>query len=93
MLSLPIALLMWGYSRRSEEDEFISTLRLESMQLAVYFNYGVLLVANFFFYFLDFMVVMFLNLGTIALFFVLRFSYALWKNKGDNKHVKGALAL
>jgi uncharacterized membrane protein YidH (DUF202 family) len=93
MLLLPIALLMWGYSKRNDEDEYISTLRLESMQLAVYFNYAVLLVANFFFYFLDFMLVMFLNLGTIALFFVLRFSYVLWKNNHDNKHVKGTLAL
>ncbi|HTK19719.1 MAG TPA: SoxR reducing system RseC family protein [Mucilaginibacter sp.] len=92
MLLLPIALLIWGYSKRNEEDEFISTLRLESMQLAVYFNYAVLLVANFFFYFLDFMLVMFLNLGTIALFFVLRFSYVLWKSN-PNKHVKGILAL
>jgi hypothetical protein len=93
MLILPVALLIWGYSKRSEEDEFISTLRLESMQLAVYFNYAVLLLANFFFFFLDFMVVMFLNLGTIALFFVLRFSYALWKSNNENKRVKGILTL
>ena len=88
-----MSLLMWGYSRRNEEDEFISTLRLESMQLAVYFNYAVLLLANFLFYSLDFMVVMFLNLGTIALFFVLRFSYVLWKSNSDNKHVKGIITL
>ena len=93
MLLLPLSLLIWGYSKRSEEDEFISTLRLESMQLAVYFNYAVLLLANFFFYFLDFMLVMFLNLGTIALFFVLRFSYVLWKSNNENKHVKGILSL
>jgi len=53
----------------------------------------VLLVANFFFYFLDFMLIMFLNLGTVALFFVLRFSYALWKSNNENKHVKGMLTL
>jgi hypothetical protein len=92
MLLLPLSLLIWGYSKPSDEDEFISTLRLESMQLAVYFNYAVLLAANTFFYFLDFMVVMFLNLGTIALFFVLRFSYALWKNN-PNKPMKGIFAL
>lgn len=93
MLLLPISLLIWGYSKRSEEDEFISTLRLESMQLAVYFNYAVLLLANFFFFFLDFMLVMFLNLGTVALFFVLRFSNVLWKSNNENKHVKGILTL
>lgn len=90
-LFLPLTLLVWGYSRRSNEDEFISSLRLESMQLAVYLNYAVLLLANFFFYFFDFMGIMFLNLGTIALFFVLRFNYILWKYNKQNG--KGELAL
>ena len=91
LLFLPLTLLIWGYSKQKNEDEFISTLRLESMQLAVYVNYAVLLLANFFFYFFDFMMVMFLNLGTIAFFFVLRFNYILWKyNKGS---MKGTLAL
>ncbi|HTD41561.1 MAG TPA: SoxR reducing system RseC family protein [Mucilaginibacter sp.] len=91
MLLLPLSLLIWGYSKRSEEDEFISTLRLESMQLAVYFNYALLLLANFFFYFLDFMLVMFFNLGTIALFFVLRFNYILWKHYKEAANGKLAL--
>lgn len=90
-LLLPFSLMIWGYSKRHNEDEFVSTLRLESMQLAVYINYAVLLLANFFFYFFDFMIVMFLNLGTIALFFVLRFNYILWKYNKQNG--KGELAL
>jgi hypothetical protein len=90
-LFLPITLLVWGYSRQKNEDEFISTLRLESMQMAVYVNYVILLLANFFFYFTDFLMVMFLNLGTIALFFIIRFNYILWKyNRGN---AKGELAL
>lgn len=91
LLFLPLTLLLWRYSKEKNEDEFVSSLRLESMQLAVYVNYAILLLANFFFYFLDFMMVMFLNLGTIAFFFVLRFNYILWKyNKGS---MKGTLAL
>jgi len=90
-LLLPLTLMIWGYSKRHNEDEFVSTLRLESMQLAVYVNYAVLLLANFFFYFFDFMIVMFLNLGTIALFFVLRFNYILWKYNKQNG--KGELAV
>jgi len=90
-LILPLTLMVWGYSKRHNEDEFVSSLRLESMQLAVYINYAVLLLANFFFYFLDFMIVMFLNLGTIALFFVLRFNYILWKYNKQNG--KGELAI
>jgi cbb3-type cytochrome oxidase subunit 3 len=91
LLFLPLSLLIWGYSKEKNEDEFVSTLRLESMQLAVYVNYAILLLANLLFYFLDFMLVMFFNLGTIAFFFVLRFSYILWKhNKGN---MKGTLAI
>jgi len=88
IMFLPVTLLIWGYSRRKNEDEFISTLRLESMQLAVYVNYAVLMIANLFLFFTDFILVLFLNLGTIALFFVLRFNYILWtynrKNMGGN---------
>ena len=92
LLFLPLSLLIWGYSKQKDEDEYTAHLRLESMQLAIYGNYAMLMLANIFFYFLDFMVVMFLNLGAIAFFFVLRFSYILWKNKHD-KHMKGMLSL
>jgi hypothetical protein len=91
LLFLPLTLMVWGYSRQHNEDEFISTLRLESMQLAVYVNYAILLIANLFFFFADFLLVMVLNLGTIALFFVLRFSYILWRYNKDN--AKGELAI
>ena len=91
LLFLPITLLVWGYSRQHQEDEFISTLRLESMQLAVYVNYGILFLANLFLFFTDFLLVMILNLGTIALFFVLRFSYIL--RKYNNENMKGNLAI
>ena len=90
-LFLPVTLLLWGYSKRRNEDEFVSSLRLESMQLALYVNYAILLLANFIFYSLDFMEIMFLNLGTIALFFVIRFNYILWKLKRQNG--KGELAI
>jgi len=79
MLFLPLALLLWTYSKEKNEDEFIATLRLESMQLAVYTNYIILLVANCFLFFTDFMVFMFINLSTITLFFVIRFNYILRK--------------
>ena len=91
LLFLPVTLLIWGYSRQKNEDEFISSLRVESMQLAVYINYAVLLIANFFFFFTDFLVVMLFNLGTIALFFVLRFTYIQWRYNREN--AKGELAV
>lgn len=76
---LPLSLLMWAYSREKNEDEFVATLRLESMQLAVYINYAILLVANCCLFFTGFLMFMFINLATIAFFFVMRFNYILWK--------------
>lgn len=91
LLILPITLLIWGYSRQNNEDEFISTLRLESMQLAVYLNYAILLIANLSLFYTNFLLVMVLNLGTIALFFVLRFTYILRTYNKEN--AKGELAI
>lgn len=38
------ALLFWGYSKKSGEDEAVAQLRLESLQLAVYLNFTLLLL-------------------------------------------------
>ncbi|MDB5154185.1 MAG: hypothetical protein JWR54_2936 [Mucilaginibacter sp.] len=91
LLFLPLTLLVWGYSRQHSEDEFISTLRLESMQLAVYVNYAILFIANLFLFFTDFLLIMVLNLGTIVLFFIIRFNFILWKHNKENG--KGELSV
>jgi len=82
-------LLMWVYSRNPEEDELTMHFRLESMQLAVYVNCALLLIANFAFYGFDFLAVMLINLVSIPLFFVIRFTYvsnkAYWQARNEMK--------
>lgn len=53
----PLALIIWAFSRKAAEDEFITYLRLQAMLLAIYIYYALLLIANLFLYsllFLDF---------------------------------------
>lgn len=76
---LMLSLLGWLYSHEKKEDELINNVRLESMQLAVYFNYAILLVANLTLFSGWFLFFMFMNLITIEIFFLIRFYYSLWK--------------
>jgi hypothetical protein len=69
---LPLSLLLWVYSREKEEDEFITSTRMEAMQLAVYANYAILLLSNWFVFGVDFLGVQIVNLVTIPLIFILK---------------------
>ncbi len=75
----PFLLLMWAYSRVSKEDEYIDTIRLNAMQIAIYVNYAILFFANLFLYFTDFLLVEVLNLSTIPLIFIIVFQYRLYQ--------------
>ena len=76
-----IGSLMVAFSKEKEEDEFIASIRLESLVWATYVNYGVLLISLFLIYTVSFFFVMIINMFTILLFFILRFNLILWKSK------------
>lgn len=76
--ALPLSLLLWVYSREKNEDEYINTVRLEAMQVAVYANYAILLLSNFFFYGLDFLMIQVINLITIPVIFIVWFKYRVY---------------
>lgn len=81
---LPLALLPWVYSREQHEDELISTIRLDAMQIAVYVNYAILMIANCTVYSLDFWLVLSLNMATIPIIFLLVFYIRLWRLKRNS---------
>ncbi len=64
-------------SKEPVEDEFIQRLRLESLVWALYWNYGILLLAIIFIYGSPFFTVMTINLFSLLLIFVLRFRVRL----------------
>lgn len=83
---LPLTMLIWVFSKENQEDEYISAIRLDAMQIAVYANYLILLIANFTFYSTDFLLVMVINLATIPTIFLIVFHYRMYRLKGaDNE--------
>ena len=59
------------------EDELISKIRIDSLVLSLYINYGVLVLFNFFVYELNYIYVMIFHLFTILILFNLIFRYKL----------------
>lgn len=76
-----ISLLLIGFSREKEEDEFISKLRLDSLVWATYVNYIVILFSILFIYELAFLWLLGLNMFTILIAFILRYHWLLYKSK------------
>ena len=75
-----IGFLLWGFSQNKIEDEMIMQQRLEGLQLAVYFNYSILLIATLLIYSLNFLTVLSIANFSLLLFFVIRMEYVNYKN-------------
>ncbi|QKJ32132.1 hypothetical protein HQ865_20975 [Mucilaginibacter mali] len=76
---LPLTLMIWVYAKEKVEDEYINHLRLDALQIAVYANYAILLLSNFMFYGVSFLLIQIFNLATIPLIFIIRFQYRLYR--------------
>jgi hypothetical protein len=70
-----------SFSKTKDEDEYISTIRIESLIWAVYVNYAILILAILFVFDMDFFSVLIYNMFTVLFFFMLRFHYVLYKSK------------
>lgn len=88
-LIFPIILLVWMYSKERMEDEYINSLRLQAMQIAVYINCVILLVANFVYYDLDFLVFELRELSVLPLMFVIIFQCNLYRLSRNTVGKKG----
>ncbi|MBO7272958.1 MAG: hypothetical protein J6U89_08800 [Bacteroidaceae bacterium] len=65
-------------SREKIEDEMVRQLRLNSLLVALYISYAVLIVCSLFVYGLDFLYVMIYNMFTILFIFMIVFRYRMW---------------
>lgn len=81
-----VSSILIAFSREKKEDEFIASLRLDSLVWATYVNYGVLLLAILFVYEVSFFHVMILNMFTLLFFFIIRFHWLLHRSKKDLHH-------
>jgi hypothetical protein len=75
-----------AFSKERQEDEYVSKVRLESLQWSVYLNYALLLLAILFVFDEAFFYVMIYNIFTILIFFIVRFNFVLYvKNRMFHK--------
>ncbi|MES2428412.1 MAG: hypothetical protein V4560_15640 [Bacteroidota bacterium] len=80
-----LGLLFIGFSKEKIEDEQLSQLRLDSLQWAVYVNYGLFILCIVFIYDWKFLSVIIFNIITPLLFFIIRFH---WKIYSNNRFIK-----
>ena len=72
-------------SREKIEDEMVRQLRLNSLLVALYVNYAVLIVCSLLVYDLDFLLVMMYNMFTMLLIFMVVFRYRMWRLNKEAK--------
>lgn len=69
------SLFMIAFSKEKVEDEYIRAIRLKALQISVYVNYLVLVIGIVSFYGLNFLYVLYGNLFTILIIFILVYQY------------------
>ncbi len=81
-------LLFVAFSRLKSEDEYIAKIRYESLLWAVYINFILLIIATIFFYSEDFLGIIFYNMFTPLIIFIIRFHFLLIKLHKSVKNEK-----
>ena len=76
--------ILVGFSKLKEEDEMISKIRYESLVWATYLNYAIILFFTLFIFGLPYLNVLFYNMFTLLLFFIIRFHYMIYKLNASN---------
>lgn len=82
-----VSLILIAFSEEKEEDEWVSKIRLESLQWSVYANYILLILAIVLVYDMYFFQALIYNMYTILIFFILRFYYVL-RVKFNPNHIE-----
>lgn len=77
--------MLTAFSKEKIEDEFISRLRLTSLLWAISINYILLLIGVLVVYGLDFLEVLFYNMFTPLVIFIIRFNCLYYKYSRENE--------
>ncbi len=75
-----VGALLAGFSKQKNEDEYIASIRHDSLLWATYVNYGLLILSVIFVYDIGFFNVMVYNMFTVLIIFLLRFNFMLYKS-------------
>lgn len=82
-LGITVGLLMIVFAKEKLEDEYLTMLRLKSLQWAVLVSYIILMVLNFSFYGLGFLILLVYNLWTTLVVFIIKFYWSLYQLKKE----------
>jgi hypothetical protein len=82
-IGLLISLNIIAFSKLKFEDEYISNIRLECLQIAIYVNFALLIVATLFIHGLAYINVIVFNIFTPLVIFILRFHYIIFIKKAQ----------
>lgn len=77
--------MLIAFAKEKVEDEFISKLRLTSLLWAIFINYILLLIGILTIYGLDFLDVLFYNMFTPLVIFIIRFNFLYYKYSRENE--------
>ena len=91
-LGVTIGLMLWAFSHQKIDDEMVMQQRLESLQLAVYFNYAILLLATLIVYSIDYLFVLMFAQVSLLLFFIIRMEFVNYKNNKVLNQFEGELS-
>lgn len=83
-----LSLLSIAFSKEKNEDEYISYLRLKSWQWSVLISYLILIVISLCFYGTTFFGVIFYNIFTILIVFIIKFQFSLYQLRREDEYVK-----
>lgn len=75
-----VGAMLVSFSKEKTEDEYITNLRLQSLQWALLVNNLLLLFSFLFIYGTTFLSIMVYNMFTVVVIFIIRFNYILYKN-------------
>ncbi len=86
---ITIGLLMIAFAKEKVEDEYLSLVRLKSLQWAVLISYVILIILNISTFGLTFLMLLVYNIWTILIVFIIKFYFALYslnnEEAGDEK--------
>lgn len=77
--------MMVGFSKTRDEDEFIGSIRYESLVWAMYVNFGLVFFTNLLVYGSAYWYFMLLNIIGMLVFFVCRFHYKLYQLRKSDR--------
>lgn len=85
LVTMIIGGILLGFSRTTDEDEYISKIRYESLIWAMYFNFALMLFATIFIYGVIYLHFLMANMFSMLLFFNIRFHLKLYQlNKASD---------